>query len=109
MDDYTLWDVDEIVSAYSEIPEWQVRTEEGFRYLFKFLQDNGLISCDLVNDELSFIKRTIKISEVTDEGRKLVSGAKSPYLRWIKSKARDSVPPNMKILEKALMEIRSTN
>ncbi|MDZ4016958.1 hypothetical protein [Pseudomonas sichuanensis] len=109
MDDYTLWDVDEIVSAYSEIPEWQVRTEEGFRYLFKFLQDNGLVSYDLVNDELSFIKRTIKISEVTDEGRKLVSGAKSPYLRWIKSKARDSVPPNMKILEKALMEIRSTN
>lgn len=109
MEDYTLWDVDEIVSAYSEVPEWQVRTEEGFRYLFKFLQDNGLVVCELVDDKLSFVKRSVRISEVTDEGRKLVSGAKSPYLRWVKSKARDSVPPDMKILEKALVEIRSAN
>ncbi|NIF16382.1 hypothetical protein [Pantoea sp. Cy-639] len=69
MDDYILWNVDEIVGAYSEMPAWQLRAEEGFRYLFKFLQDNGLVVCELVDDKLSFINRTVKISEVTDEGR----------------------------------------
>lgn len=105
--DYTVWDIDGVLEAYREIPDWQVSVEAGYKALFLFMEKHGLLNCRVTNEAGELVKRSVKVSEITEEGRMLSRGANSAVSRWMKSKGSQKSPPDMSILEKALAQIRS--
>ena len=106
--DYDLWDIDFILTSYRNIPEWYVSIRRAYEALFVFYEKNGLLTCRVTDDDGRVVKRTIKKSELTPEGCLLGSGPKNSVERWFGSKGSQKDPPNMKILEKALAEIRGS-
>ena len=106
--DYTVWDIDGVLEAYREVPEWRESVEIGYKSLFLFMERNGLVNCKVSNELGEVVKRSIKASEITEEGRLLTRGPKNPVGKWMRSKGGQKNPPDMKILEKALAEIRAS-
>lgn len=107
-DDYVVWDIDQILEAYNNIPEWKDNVDVGFKCLFGFLESNGLLCCSVTDSSTgNVVKRVIMDSEITQEGKLLTHGPKSPVNRWLGSKGAQKNPPDMKMLEKALAEIRN--
>ena len=105
-EDFVMWDIDSLLESYSEIPEWKASLEEGLEELFRFLERNGLLLCKVTDGNGAVLKREIKYSELTDEGRAIACGPKNLVHRWLVSKGVQKTPPDLKILEKALVEIR---
>jgi len=105
--DYAVWDMDQILEAYADDPEFRASVEVGLTSLFVFLEKNGLLACRVTDSAGKVVKRTIMDSEITDEGKFLTHGRKNPVQRWLGSKAGQKNPPDMKPLEKALAEIRA--
>ncbi|CAG2159119.1 hypothetical protein LMG26411_06454 [Cupriavidus numazuensis] len=75
--------------------------------LFRFLEAEGLLTCRVTDEQGHVIKRKIMASEITSEGDRLSSGPKNPVHRWLGSKGAQRKPPDLKMLEKALAEIRA--
>ena len=106
--DYDLWDIDFILTSYRNIPDWKVSVDRKFQALFVFYEKNGLLTCRVTDDDGRVVKRVIMNSELTPEGNLLCSGSRSAVGRWLDSKGSQKDPPDMKILEKALAEIRGS-
>jgi len=104
--DFTMWDIDWMVQRYID-PDMAGNINTAFETLFLFFEKNGLLKVSVSNPEGKIIKRTLKASEITKEGRLLTDGYKSPVDRWLSSKGRNKVPPDMRILEQALAEART--
>ena len=107
-EDYTLWNIDRTLERYKEIPDWKVSVERKLKALFIFYEKNGLFTCRVTDDDGRVVKRAVRKSELTPDGCLLGSGPKSAVNRWLDSKGSQKDPPNMKMLEKALAEIRSS-
>lgn len=105
-EDFVVWDIDSILKSYTDIPEWEVSVSRKLEGLFVFLEVNGLLKCRVTDERGVVIKRAIKLSELTDEGKGMACGPKNPIHRWLASKGSQKNPPDMKMLEKALLEIR---
>ncbi len=75
--------------------------------LFLFLERNALLTCKVSDESGHVVKRSLMKSELTAEGLRLASGPKNPVHRWLGSKGSQKNPPDMKLLEKALAEIRA--
>lgn len=105
--DYTVWDIDGVLEAYRETPDWKVNVEVGYKSLFLFMERNGLLNCKVSDGRGGVFKRSIKASEITEEGRLLTRGPKNAVGKWMRSKGGQKNPPDMKILEKALADIRA--
>ena len=107
-EDYVVWDIDKILEAYDDIPEWKENVDTCFKYLFAFLEKNQLLYCKVTDASgQNIAKRIITNNEITPEGKLLTHGPKSPVSRWLGSKGSQKNPPDMKILEKALADIRT--
>ena len=112
--DYLVWGtVDTMVSAYKMIDEKgdivpdvesQVIVRRMLTALIKFFADNELLKVKPFDADGKLIDRQYFRSEFTDEGIALIKRKESV---WLDSKASNKNPPDMKILEKALAEIRT--
>ncbi|MFJ4145900.1 hypothetical protein [Pseudomonas sp. NPDC089734] len=107
--DYAVWDIDQILDAYVDEPEFRNNVEVGLTCLFVFLEKNDLLVCRVTNSGGELVKRVIMDSEITEEGKLLTHGRKNPVQRWLGSKAGQKNPPDMKMLEKALAEVRAAS
>ncbi|MGS7252892.1 hypothetical protein HG549_02640 [Pseudomonas sp. SK] len=105
-EDFVVWDIDSILESYTDIPEWEVSVNRKLEGLFIFLETNGLLKCRVTDERGAVIKRTIRLSELNDEGKSIACGPKNPIHRWLASKGSQKNPPDMKMLEKALSEVR---
>ena len=106
--DYKLWDIDSMTETYRNIPDWYVSIRRAYEALFVFYEKNGLLTCRVTDGDGRVVKRAIMNSELTPEGDRLCSGPRNAVDRWFDSKGSQKDPPNMKILEKALAEIRGS-
>jgi hypothetical protein len=105
--DYAVWNIDELLKSYVNVPDMAERVKVKMETLFSFLEANGLLTCRITNEQGQVVKRVIMASEITGEGDLLSKGRKNPVHRWLGSKASQKNPPDMKMLEKALAEIRA--
>lgn len=105
--DYNVWNIDELLRSYVEVPDMAVSVQRTMEQLFLFLERNTLLTCVISDGHGQVTKRFIKKSELTAEGLRLASGPKNPIHRWLGSKGSQKNPPDMKLLEKALAEIRA--
>ena len=113
-DNYFVWStVAEFIQSYKVmdadgniVPD--VKSQEIVRRsliaLRRFYADNGLLKVDAFDSEGKLIDREYRANDFTDEGTEL---RKRKVPAWLKSKASKSDPPDMKLLEKALTEIRA--
>ena len=106
--DYVMWDIDELVKSYVNYPDIAQSVTTTMENLFAFMEANGLLVCPVTNEYGKVIKRKIMYNEITEEGIQLSSGPKNPVHRWLGSKGAQKNPPDMKMLEKALTEIRNS-
>jgi hypothetical protein len=107
-DDFKMWDIDGILKSYVNEPDMRLNVEFGMECLFGFLERELLLKCKISDGNGRVTKRFIMKSELTDEGLKLAMGPKNPIHRWLGSKGSQKSPPDMRMLEKALSEIRMT-
>ncbi|EKS67892.1 hypothetical protein BURK_022710 [Burkholderia sp. SJ98] len=107
--DYAVWNIDELVSAYANVPEVARTVSETMEALFKFFETEGLLRCRVTDSDGKLIKRQIMASEITEEGELFSTGPRNTVQRWLGSKGAQKSPPDMKMLEKALAESRSGN
>ncbi|MFC7422036.1 hypothetical protein ACFQNF_19440 [Iodobacter arcticus] len=107
--DYDVWNIDEILKAYSNVPDMAKNVKTALESLFIFLEKNSLITSTISDENGNIIKVFIKKSELTSEGLLIGCGPKNPIHRWLGSKSSQKTPPDMKLLEKALLEIRKSN
>lgn len=105
--DYSVWDIDELVAAYANVPDLAETVRTGMEALFKFMETQGLLTCRVTDEQGQVVKRQIMASQITEEGNRLSSGPKNPVHRWLGSKGGQKNPPDLKMLEKALAEIRA--
>ena len=111
---YSVWGtVESIVAAYkimdgngNIVPdvESQVIVRRMLTALIRFFADNELLKVKPFDADGKLIDRQYFRSEFTDEGIALIKRKESA---WLDSKASKKNPPDMKILEKALAEIRT--
>ena len=104
---YELWNIDGLLKAYVNVPDMAENVEKGMESLFLFLEKNSLLTCSISDEKGQVVKRSIMRSELTEEGARLSIGPKNAVHRWLGSKGSQKNPPDMKLLEKALAEIRS--
>ncbi|MBL1188748.1 hypothetical protein CIV90_27315 [Escherichia coli] len=72
--------------------------------LRKFFADNSLLAVDAFDAKGNLIDREYRKNDFTAEGIELLRRKEGA---WMKSKASAKDPPDMKLLEKALVEIRA--
>ncbi|NNA21178.1 hypothetical protein HBN70_10435 [Pseudomonas lundensis] len=111
---YSVWGtVESIVAAYKIMDEngnivpdveSQVIVRRMLTALIRFFADNELLKVKPFDADGKLIDRQYFRSEFTDEGIALIKRKESV---WLDSKASKKNPPDMKILEKALAEIRT--
>ncbi|WP_409281839.1 hypothetical protein [Pseudomonas defluvii] len=70
----------------------------------KFFKENGLLNVDIFDECGSFVDRCYYRNDFTWEGEAL---RKKKLGAWMNSKASKKIPPDMRILEAALAEIRA--
>jgi hypothetical protein len=104
--DYELWNIEEVLKAYVNDPDMAKNVKIKMENLFLFLEKNSLLKCRIRDESGLVVKRLIMRSELTDEGGLLSIGQKNAVHRWLGSKSSQKSPPDMKLLEKALAEIR---
>ncbi|AVD82342.1 hypothetical protein C4Q28_09255 [Pseudomonas sp. SWI6] len=107
MSDYPVWDIDGVLEAYANIPEWHASIGRALENLFLFMESNGLLNCRVSDESGKLVKRVIMSSEITAEGDLLSSGRNNAVDKWLRSKARFKDPDDLRSLEKALMDIRA--
>lgn len=105
--DYAVWNIDELLKSYVNVPDMAETVKVTMEALFLFLEANELLTCRVTNEEGRVTKRIIMASEITEEGGRLSNGPKNPVHRWLGSKGSQKTPPDMRMLEKALTEIRA--
>jgi hypothetical protein len=105
--DYSVWNIDELALAYTNVPDLADTVRAAMEALFKFMETEGLLTCRVTNEQGQVVKRQIMASQITDEGNRLSSGPKNPVHRWLGSKGAQKNPPDIRMLEKALAEIRA--
>ncbi|WP_409281845.1 hypothetical protein [Pseudomonas defluvii] len=98
--DELLNEVGEFV-VYSEGVERRKRRLVALR---KFYSDNDLLRVRAFDDFGGVIDREYYFNDFTDEGVELLRRKESA---WLKSKGSSRNPPDMRILERALAEIRA--
>ena len=111
---YSVWGtVESIVAAYKIMDEngnivpdveSQVIVRRMLTALIRFFADNELLKVKPFDADGKLIDRQYFRSEFVDEGIALIKRKESA---WLDSKASKKNPPDMKILEKALAEIRT--
>ncbi len=106
-EDYKMWDIDQLLKSYVNVPDMAESVQQKMESLFLFLERNLLLKCKVSDEGGCVVRRSLMKSELTEDGAKLASGPKNPVHRWLGSKASQKKPPDMKLLEKALAEIRS--
>ncbi len=72
--------------------------------LRKFFSDNGLLTVDAFDAKHNLIDREYRKDDFTADGMELLRRKEGA---WLKSKASAKNPPDTKMLEKALAEIRA--
>ncbi|NML34353.1 hypothetical protein [Paraburkholderia antibiotica] len=107
LDDYKMWDIDQLLGSYINAPDMAASVRQKMESLFLFLERNSLLKCKVSDGSGNIARRSLMRSELTEEGTKLASGPKNLVHRWLGSKASQKNPPDMKLLEKALAEIRA--
>ena len=111
---YSVWGtVESIVAAYKIMDEngnivpdleSQVIVRRMLTALRRFFFDNGLLTVTAFDNDGNLIDRHYYRNDFTDEGIELLKHKESA---WLKSKAAKKIPPDMKILEKELIKIRT--
>lgn len=113
---YSVWGtVESIVSAYKMMDEdgnivpdleSQVIVRRMLTALRRFFFDNGLLAVVAFDEGGNLIDRHYYKNDFTDDGIKLL---KRKEAAWLRSKAAKKTPPDMTILEKELIKIRTDN
>ena len=103
---YEVWNIEELLKAYVNVPDMAESVKIKMENLFLFLERNSLLTCRVSDENGRVVKRSIMSSELTDEGDQLSTGPKNAVHLWLGSKSSQKNPPDMKLLEKSLAEIR---
>ncbi|MEH0871543.1 hypothetical protein [Serratia liquefaciens] len=113
-DNYPVWGtVDSMVAAYKMMDEEgnivpdlesQVIVRRMLIALARFFEKNGLLTVKMFDENGNLIDRRYVRNDFSDQGIELL---RRKQAAWLKSKCAKKDPPDMKILEKALAEIRS--
>ncbi|QIC89495.1 hypothetical protein F0336_24880 [Serratia liquefaciens] len=114
IDNHLVWPtIESLIAAYklmdadgNLVPDLESRTIARRRQiaLRKYFEENGLLTVKAFDDDGSVIDRQYRKTDFTDDGFGL---CKRKVPAWMKSKASAKDPPDMKLLEKALVEIRA--
>ncbi len=114
-DNYFVWStVESTVSRYmvmddagnsSPDPLLRPIVERKLIALRKFYFENGLLTVKAFDDDGNHIDREYYKNDITDEGLELIRNKRVGS--WLNSKASQKDPPDMKLLEKALTELRA--
>ena len=83
--------------------ERQEIAKRKFIALVRFFLENELLTVKNVTHDADIINFEFKKNDFTNDGLQLVRAKESS---WLNSKASGKIPPNTKILSKALAEIR---
>ncbi|MGT2473872.1 hypothetical protein [Paraburkholderia terrae] len=113
-DNYFVWGpVVEFIKSYKMMDEKgdivpDIESQEIVRRsliaLRRFYADNGLLTVKAFDDEGCLIDREYRLQDFTEDGTEL---RKRKVPAWMNSKGSKKDPPDMKLLEKALVEIRA--
>ena len=111
---YSVWGtVESIVAAYKIMDEngnivpdleSQVIVRRMLTALRRFFFDNGLLTVTAFDNDGNLIDRHYYRNDFTVEGIELL---KHKEAAWLRSKAAKKIPPDMKILEKELIKLRT--
>ncbi|OBR50762.1 hypothetical protein A6456_02900 [Paraburkholderia tropica] len=85
-------------------PETQQMVKRKLTALRQFFSDNKLLSVEMFEAKGNLIDIAYRRSDFTAEGIELLRRKEGA---WLKSKASTKEPPDVKLLEKALAEIRA--
>lgn len=85
-------------------PDTQKRVRRKLTELRRFFADNGLLTVEAFDKQGNLIDREYRFNDFTEEGILLLKRKEGA---WLDSKGSRKDPPDMKILEKALAEIRA--
>lgn len=107
MSDYPVWDIEGVLEAYVDIPEWHVNIGRALENLFLFMESNELLTCRVSDESGRVVKRVIMSNEITAEGDQLSNGRNNSIDKWLRSKARFKDPDDLRFLEKALADVRT--
>ncbi|MEK7893133.1 hypothetical protein AAB992_39235 [Burkholderia contaminans] len=113
-ENYLVWGrVAEFAGRYSKMdengdivpdPETQGMVRRKLTALRRFFADNGLLTVEAFDDQGTLIDQECRKNDFTDEGIELLRRKEGA---WLNSKGSRKDPPDMKLLEKALAEIRA--
>jgi hypothetical protein len=113
-ENYSVWGtVDSIVAAYKTVDEGgnivpdlesQLIVRRMLTARARFFSDNNLLTVDAFDKSGKLIDRQFYKNDFTDEGLEL---CRRKVPAWMNSKGSKKNPPDMKLLEKALAEIRA--
>ena len=113
-DNYLVWGtVAEFTGRYTVMnnngeivpdPQTQEMVRRSLVALRRFFADNGLLTVDAFYPKGTLIDREYRKNDLTGEGIELLRRKEGA---WLRSKGSQKNPPDMKLLEKALAEIRA--
>nr|NLU60328.1 hypothetical protein [Pseudomonas sp. BIGb0427] len=64
-EDYAVWDIDQILEAYSQEPELRDGVEAGLTALLVFLEKHQLLTCRVTDAQGKLFKRALMASEIS--------------------------------------------
>lgn len=112
-ENHSVWDsIESLVDAYKTMDgegnivpdvESQIVVRRALVARVEFFYNNKLLTINPFDDKGVLVDRPYSRYDFTDEGYEL---CRQKVPAWLKSKASSKLPPDMKVLEKGLAEIR---
>lgn len=77
-----IWDIDEMLESYEDVPsEMRAGVETKYTTLFRFMNDNHLLTRKVVNSSGKLTARQLLRKDFTAEGMKFARAYESGWLR----------------------------
>lgn len=102
-----VWDIDGVLEAYRLTPE-QVKQEVEMQYqlLFRFMNDNGLLTRNIVGKDGKLKVRKLYTKDFTRLGNNFMQEYEA---KWFGANSSSDPVKGPKLLEKYLKELRASN
>ena len=98
-----VWDIDEMLESYVEVPEMIPDMEMRFGTLFRFMHDNKMLTKKIIDSSGKVTERRLFPKDFTAEG---MDFAESYESKWLSAKGASDPEKGSKLLEKYLKELR---
>ncbi len=100
-----VWDIDDTLESYRETPEEvQQEVEMQHQLVFRFMNDNGLLTKNIVGKDGKLNVRRLYTKDFTRLGNSFMQEYEA---KWFGSKSSSDPVKGPKLLEKYLKELRA--